>query len=152
VLTARGHALPLMAAFLADRYFVRNRTRWGDLPGAASYVTDACFSSEPCRSGSVRSLLPADAAHEAEPKAHPNAGPEKDDPRNDVIDQGYQIQDIDRQVNMIILQASIGIAPAILRVAPRVASPDRAAPAAVQSRDRTAPTDSEAAKPVQRFV
>src|SRR5690349_10432101 len=51
--------------------------------------------------GSVRSLLPADAAQDSEPQAHSVAGLEKDDPRKEVIEQGYQVQDIDRQVNAL---------------------------------------------------
>jgi hypothetical protein len=55
----------------------------------------------PLAPGSVRSLLPADAARAAEPKAHLTAGLEADDPRAEVIEQGYQVREIDRQVNAL---------------------------------------------------
>src|SRR5687767_4887581 len=51
--------------------------------------------------GGVRSLLPADAARNAGPKAPAMAGLEADDPRREVIEQGYQVRDIDRQVNAL---------------------------------------------------
>src|SRR5687767_12912466 len=58
-------------------------------------------SQGPLAPGAVRSLLPADAANGSEPKAHPTAGLQADDPRTEVIDQGYQVREIDRQVNAL---------------------------------------------------
>ena len=58
-------------------------------------------SQAPRAPDGVRSLLPADAAKNAEPKTPPIAGLEADDPRNEVIEQGYQVRDIDRQVNAL---------------------------------------------------
>ena len=61
-------------------------------------------SQGPVVPGIVRSLLPADAAQDSEPQKHPVAGFEADDPRTEVIEQGYQVRDIDRQVNALVDQ------------------------------------------------
>jgi hypothetical protein len=65
------------------------------------YFTASSPVQGPLAPGSVRSLLPANAAQAAEPKAHPTAGLEADDPRTEVIEQGHRIREIDRQVNAL---------------------------------------------------
>jgi hypothetical protein len=58
-------------------------------------------TSSPQASGSPRSLLPADAAQEIEPTARLPQGLEEGDPRAAIIDQGHQVQEIDRKVNAL---------------------------------------------------
>lgn len=68
----------------------------------SQYFTAAPTPTQgPVAPGSVRSLLPADAAKDSEPKTHPVAGLEADDPRTEVIEQGYQVRDIDAKVNAL---------------------------------------------------
>lgn len=64
------------------------------------------FSSTSTENNFLRpSFIPRNFADGSEPKQHSTAGLEADDPRRSLIDQGYQIQDIDREANALADQS-----------------------------------------------
>jgi len=55
----------------------------------------------PVNEGERASFIPRNFADGSQPKQHSTAGLEADDPRRSLIDQGYQVQDIDREANAL---------------------------------------------------
>lgn len=55
----------------------------------------------PSNEGERPSFIPRSFADGSQPKQHSTAGLEADDPRRTLIEQGYQVQDIDREANAL---------------------------------------------------
>jgi opine dehydrogenase len=59
----------------------------------------------PGNEGERPSFIPRTLAEGSQPKQHSTAGLEADDPRRSLIEQGYQVQDLDREANALADQA-----------------------------------------------
>jgi opine dehydrogenase len=59
----------------------------------------------PGNEGERPSFIPRNLADGSQPKQHSTAGLEADDPRRSLIEQGYQVQDVDREANALADQS-----------------------------------------------